>query len=119
MIDAGIRMDNLAIFMAMLFMIIIYLAWMVKYKAKAKERLLMIEKDFDENKLLKNKKNSFNLLKTGIILLASSIGAIIGLLLDVNFPSEIDENMIFVIAVFMFAGIGMIIANKVDKPKED
>ena len=107
-------------FMAILIItliIIIYLAWMVRYKAKAKERLLIIEKDYDMHKLLKEKKSSFSLFKTGIILVATTIGAIVGIfafdLIDA------PEGVVFFISIFMFAGIGMIIANKVDKSKKE
>ena len=117
MTEIGIRMDNLVVILAMGFIIIIYLAWMVRYKAKAKERLLIIEKNFDANKLIENNKNGFNFLKTGIILLASSIGALIGFLITMNFALEVNKGIIFFITVFMFAGIGMIIASKVDKSK--
>lgn len=119
MTEVGIRIDNLAIFMAMIFMVLAYLAWMVQYKAKAKERLLIIEKNYDANKLNEKKKSSFNLRKTGIILLSSSIGALISFLIVMNFALELNKGIIFFISVFMFAGIGMIIASKVDTPKEN
>ncbi len=118
MTEVGIRVDNLAMFMAMIFMVIAYLAWMVRYKAKAKERLLIIEKNYDADKLMEKKKSSFDLRKTGIILLTSSIGAVIGFLILVNFTLDVSKGIIFFISVFMFAGIGMIIASKVDTPKE-
>lgn len=116
--EIGIRIDNLAIIMAMIFMIIVFFAWMVRYKAKAKERLLMIEKNFDPNKLVAPKKSSFNLLKTGIILFACGVGALISFLIVMNFALDLNKGMIFFISVFMCAGIGMIIASKVDTPKE-
>lgn len=107
-------------FMAILIItliILIYLAWMVRYKAKAKERLLIIEKDFDMHKLLETKKSSFTLLKTGIVVISSAIGAIVGIL---TFQiTSINEGVIFFISVFLFAGIGMIIANKLDTSKKE
>lgn len=116
--EFGIRIDNLAIIMAMIFMIIAFFAWKVRYNAKAKERLLIIEKDFDLNKLAENKKSSFSLLKTGIILLACGIGALISFLIVMNFAVDFNIGMIFFMSVFISAGIGMIIASKVGTPKE-
>lgn len=118
MTEVGIRVDNLAMFMAMIFMIIAFLAWMVRYKAKAKERLLIIEKNYDADKLMEKKKSSFDLRKTGIILLTTSIGAIIGFSILVNFALDLNKGIILFISIFMFAGIGMIIASRVDTPKE-
>jgi hypothetical protein len=119
MTEIGIRFDALLFILIITLIIITYLAWRLKYKAKAKERLLIIEKDYDTSKLLEKKKNAFNFLKTGIILLASSIGALIGFLVVINFALEINRGIIFFITVFMFAGIGMIVASKVDKSKEE
>jgi len=106
---------TLLVILVIALIIIIYLSWMVRYKAKTKERLLIIEKDYDMHKLLETKKSSFTLLKTGIVLVASAIGAVVGLL--AFSMSNINEGVIFFIAVFMFAGIGMIIANKFDPTK--
>jgi hypothetical protein len=103
--------------LALTLIIIIYLAWMVRYKATAKERLLIIEKDFDMNKLLVTKKSSFTLLKTGVILVASAIGAVVGLL--AFSISSINDGVVFFISVFMFAGIGMIVANKLDTTEKE
>jgi predicted ABC-type sugar transport system permease subunit len=113
------RLDafTLIAILIILLIIIIYFAWMVRYNATAKERLLIIEKDFDMNKLLVTKKSSFTLLKGGIILVSSAIGAVVGLL---SFSiSSINEGVLFFISVFMFAGIGMIVANKVDQSKKE
>ena len=116
--EFGIRIDNLAIIMAMVFIIVVFFAWKVRYNAKAKERLLIIEKDFDLNKLVENKKNAFDLLKTGIIFIASSVGALIGFLIIEAFSLNANEETIFFISIFLSAGIGMIIASKVGTPKE-
>ena len=115
--EIGIRFDALLVMLVMLLIVIIYLAWRVKYKAKAKERLLIIEKDFDIDKLVGNKKTGFSFLRIGIILLASSLGALIAYLAVINFAVQVNKGMIFFISVFMSAGIGMIIASKVDTSK--
>jgi len=112
----GLDTMTLLAILVVTLIIIIYLAWMVRYKAKSKERLLIIDKDFDMHKLLETKKSSFTLLKTGIILIASTIGAVVGIL--AFSISSINEGVVFFISVFMFAGIGMIIANKFDTTKE-
>jgi hypothetical protein len=116
MILYGIHETTLLAFLIIILIIVIYLAWMVRYKAKAKERLLIIEKDFDVHKLLKAKKNSFSLLKTGIIIISSTIGAFFGIIIfDLM---DAPEEVIFFISLLMFTGIGMLIANKVDKSKK-
>ncbi|GGG98638.1 hypothetical protein GCM10011416_16050 [Polaribacter pacificus] len=99
--------------------IIIYLAWMIRYKAKAAERLLIIEKNFDASKLLTKKSNNSNLLKGGIILLSSTVGAVIGILIFSIFSTGIEETVILIISTFMFAGIGMIIGNLISKSKKE
>lgn len=113
----GIQETTLLTFLIIILIIIFYLAWMVRYKAKAKERLLIIEKDFDVNNLLKDKKNSFSLLKTGIIIISTSLGAILGIM-AIDFIA-VNEGIILSISLFMFAGIGMLIANKVDRSKKE
>ena len=45
--EFGLEPTTLLAILVIALIIIIYLAWMVRYKAKAKERLLIIEKDFD------------------------------------------------------------------------
>ena len=79
--------------------IIIYLAWMVRYKAKSKERLLIIEKDYDINKLI-DKKKPLSTLKTGIILFVSSIGAVFAILIFSLFRTGIEEGVIFFTSIF-------------------
>jgi hypothetical protein len=112
----GLKFETLLMILLLTIIVIYYLAWMVRYKAKAKERLLIIEKDFDMHKLLETKERTFTLLKTGIIFIACAVGAIVGVL--AFSISSINEGVVFFISVFMFAGIGMIIANKFDVIKK-
>ena len=113
----GLDETTLLTILLITLIIIIYFAWMVRYKATAKERLLIIEKDFDMNKLLISKKSSFTLLKTGIILVSCAVGAVVGVL--AFSISSITNGVVFFISVFLFAGIGMIIANKFDATKKE
>ena len=116
--EFGLEPTTLLAILVIALVIIIYLSWMVRYKAKAKERLLIIEKNFNIDKLnVKDKKS--NLLNRGIIIISTSVGAIIGILIISLFRTGIEETLILLICIFLFSGIGMIIANKVDKYKKE
>jgi hypothetical protein len=110
--------------------IIIYLAWMVRYKATSKERLLIIEKDFDLNKLSKNNTFSFPWKKTGIILASGCIGFLLGgffeSIQEFHTLGEPYQQTIFnssgtltLLFMYLFSGIGMIVGNKLDKSKKE
>lgn len=119
MLQPGLDAFTFIAILIITLIILIYLAWMVRYKAKAKERLFIIEKDFDMHKLLKEKKSSFSLLKTGIILVSTAIGAVVGILVLSLISKGAIGGILFFTSIFMFAGIGMIIANKLDTSKKE
>ena len=114
--EFGLEPTTLLAILVIALIIIIYLTWMVRYKAKAKERLLIIEKNYNVDKLNEKEKKN-NLLNRGIILISSSVGAIIGVLIISLFRTGIEDTLILLICIFLFSGIGMVIGNKLNKKK--
>jgi hypothetical protein len=93
------------------FMAGVFLTWFFIHKAKTKERLLLIEKGIELPQLSKEKYflNNFPWLKVGIV--AAFIG------MGIIFGAGNQERGIATGWVFLFGGIGMVIANYVGKPK--
>lgn len=125
----GLDEMNLLSILLITIIIIIFLAWMVKYKANAKERLLVIEKDYDLSKFTEKKKNaSFPWIKIGIVIFAGCLGYLIGGIIESFFPNVTsirDRMTIFnsngtmsLLFMYMFAGIGMLFNNKIAKDKQ-
>ena len=93
------------------FMAGVFLTWFFIHKAKTKERLLLIEKGIDLPQLSREKNflNNFPWLKIGIVVAFMGIGIIFG--------AGNQERGIATGWVFLFGGIGMVIANFLGKPK--
>ena len=114
--DGELIMAILLIF----FSTIVFLNWIFMYKGREKERLMLIEKGIDISNLPKQEgfKFSFPWLKIGIIITSVSIGVLIGVFFNyVPFFAEIASGGLPVILAFLFGGIGMMLANYLDKPK--
>lgn len=78
------------------------------------ERLKMIEKGMDLN-LPKNEGSSNSALKFALIAVGIGIGLIAGNLLDVYTP--LKDEVCYFSMVFLFGGLGLFIANKMDEKK--
>ena len=131
--EFGLEPTTLLAVLVIALIIIIYLTWMVRYKANAKERLLIIEKDFDINKITKNKTFSFPWLKVGIVITCGAIGVLFGGIiehldfLDAStkvrsnyYSSTLNGNGMFALLfMYIFGGIGMILAYKIDKSRKE
>lgn len=93
------------------FMAGVFLTWFFIHKAKTKERLLMIEKGVDISQIPQERKliTNFPWLKIGIVAAFMGFGLTIG---------DTDSNMIITMGVLLlFGGIGMILANYLDRSK--
>jgi hypothetical protein len=99
----------------------LFLTWFFIHRARAKERLLLIEKGIELSNLPKNGyfKVKFPWLKIGIVITSISIGLILGAFLTVNpFFHNMAGGNLPLLLIFLFGGIGMILAYIIDKPQE-
>ncbi|MEX0646421.1 MAG: DUF3149 domain-containing protein [Balneolaceae bacterium] len=95
------------------FVIVAFLTWFFIHKSKEKERLLLIEKGIDYSQLPDRKFNfSFPWLKLGTVVTSITIGTGIAVIIMENGGHEGFVPLF----MFLFGGIGMIIAHYVDKP---
>jgi len=94
------------------FMAGVFFTWFFIHKAKTKERLILIEKGIDLSQLPHERKfvDNFPWLKVGLVIAGMGLGLLILVPLEMV-GMEIG-------GVFLFGGIGMVIANYLDKPKE-
>lgn len=99
------------------FIAAVFLTWFFIHKSKEKERLLLIEKGVDISKLPTRETFNFNFpwLKVGIVVTCTTIGLGIGIVL---YEIGLKTEGVPPILMFLFGGIGMIIAHYVDKPND-
>jgi len=95
------------------FMAGVFLTWFFIHKAKTKERLMLIEKGINLPQLTtgNNFLNNFPWLKVGIVVAFMGIGIIFG--------AGNQERGIATGWVFLFGGIGMVVANYIGNPKAE
>jgi len=109
-------------FVFMFFMACVFFTWFFIHNARTKERMLLIEKGIDYSNFPNSGNFSikfrFPWLKIGIIITLISIGCLIGLIIEPFAPSNI-HGAIPILFMFLFGGIGMILAHFIDKPKEE
>lgn len=106
---------TIVIFIFVLFLIIALFAffvWFNIHRSKVKERMLLLEKGIDFADLPERSSFKFNWLKMGCLVTSATIGLILGLFLEDYFSDAPAIGM------FLFGGIGLIIAHYVDKPHE-
>lgn len=89
-----------------------FFVWYNIHRSKERERLLLLEKGIDLSDLPGRSSFSFNWLKMGCLVTSATIGLILGLILEDYFNDAAPIGM------FLFGGIGLIIAHYVDKPHE-
>ena len=104
----------------MFFLAGVFFTWFFIHRARTKERMLLIEKGIDLSTLPKSGQFKVNFrfpwLKIGIIISCISLGCLIGVMYMHNYKQEIGE-MLPPTFMFLFGGIGMILAHYLDKPK--
>jgi len=93
------------------FMAGVFLTWFFSHKAKAKERLMLIEKGIDLPASQQSKifEGNFPWLRVGVVVIGMGVGIIFGVTSH-NFGMTMG-------GVFLFGGIGMFLASFLDKPK--
>ncbi len=99
-----------AFFLFGILMICLFVSGIFYFKAKHKEKLLLIEKGLTDSPTLKHNRNA--LLKTGIIIIGLCVGLIINTIIDGL------GDAILIAVVGICGGISMIIANRLDKKEE-
>jgi len=112
-------METSFVILLMFFLTGIFLTWFFIHKAREKERLLLIEKGVDLSKLPISEKFKINFpwLKIGIIVTSISTGVLLGAIL-MPFYGNPKADLFMPILMFLFGGIGFILASILDKPKE-
>ncbi|MCA1756263.1 MAG: hypothetical protein LC649_02250 [Bacteroidales bacterium] len=97
------------------------LSWIYYLKARNKERMALIEKGTDPSKIysLPAGGKGFPWLKIGIVVVGICVGLLMGTTLYLLFPDQVGKLGPFLLFVlgFLFGGIGMIIANYMEKPE--
>jgi membrane protease YdiL (CAAX protease family) len=90
-------------------------------KANTKERILLIEKGIDPSALSKNEnqRTNFPWLKIGIVITSISIGLLLSAFLFATpYFEKVAAGQLPLLLIFLFGGIGMILAHIIDKPKK-
>jgi hypothetical protein len=106
---------TVVIFIFMLFLtmaLFAFFVWFNIHRSKERERLLLLEKGVDFADLPGRSSFSFNWLKIGCLVTSATIGLILGTTLEGYFSDAAPIGM------FLFGGIGLIIAHYVDKHHE-
>lgn len=101
----------------------IFLTWFFIHKAKSKERLMLIDKGIDLSALSRSdsQKTNFHFpwLKIGIVITSISIGLLVStFLMVIPFFENVAAGQLPLLFIFLFGGIGMILAYVIDKPRK-
>jgi hypothetical protein len=106
-----------------LFVIVFFLYWYFNHNAKTKERLLLIEKGITLESVSQNikKKDEFTLLRIGIVITGIALGslaiALLSLIPAIQSFNRFTEDAFPLIVILLFAGLSMILANYMGRPK--
>lgn len=93
--------------------------WYFIQQTRLKERILLAEKGMDLNTLVPKKKDKNLWLKIGIVVTSASSGLFFSLIIASFHIIPIqNSDPLIIIFLFLFGGIGMVIAHYVDKPKD-
>jgi hypothetical protein len=124
----ALEFQTLLAFLLITVIIIFFLRWRIIYNSKAKERLLVIEKDYDLSKFSEKPTKAFPWIIIGVILTSGCFGYLFGSVIE-TFTETIDSayakatlltgnGNLSLLMMYMFAGIGMIFSNKIAKSKQ-
>jgi len=108
-----------AIVVPVTFMLVTGIVLVTYFYLKSREKQIMIEKGMSYEQMvdyLKSKRNPYTMLKAGIITVAFGIGIGLGIFLD-NLTWGHDDGWP-ALTIFVFTGIGMIVAFLVSKKYE-
>src|SRR4030042_1497076 len=108
-----------AIIVPVTFFLVTGIIWVTYLYLKSREKQIMIEKGMSYEQMvdyLKTKRNPYTMLKAGIITICFGIGLGLGMYLE-NISYGYDDGWP-AITIFVFTGLGMIIAFFVSKKYE-
>lgn len=92
--------------------VFIFLTWYFSHKAKAKERLMIIEKGIDVEKLLRKEKPSHLVLTIGIIIIGLGVAfGLQALLLRL----DVTDEPPYLFVLFVCGGVSLLIIHFVTK----
>ena len=98
-----------------IFAIFIFLAWYFNHKAKAKERLLLIEKGIDIQELLQNQKPSNTFLKISVVIIGLGIAlALQAILLRFG----VNDEPPYLAVLFLCGGVSLFIVHRINLRKK-
>jgi hypothetical protein len=123
---------TIAVFIPIIFIVVIGLVVAIMLQLKSKEKQMMIEKGLSPEQMIellkakeKDSKNGFYLLKGGIILIFLVFGGITGNMIDRAFFSSFEDGHFYhddpvygVWIAFLGLGIGAVVAHFVAKKLE-
>ncbi|MFC2139562.1 DUF6249 domain-containing protein [Bacteroidota bacterium] len=108
-----------AIIVPVTFMLVTGIVLVTYFYLKSREKQIMIEKGMSYEQMvdyLKTRRNPYTLLKAGIITVAFGLGVGLGVILENAYWSHDDGWP--ALTIFVFTGIGMIVAFFVTKKYE-
>ena len=93
------------------FMAGVFFTWFFSHKAKVNERMMLIEKGLDlpATQPIKLFEGNFPWLRVGVVVIGIGIGIMFGV--------PLDNSGLTMGSIFLFGGIGMFLANFLDRPK--
>ncbi len=112
--DLGITLVWLAFFAC------IFFGWYFYLQARNKERMALIEKNANAAEIFKKREFNFKFpwLKLGMIVLGMGIGLFIPVVYDATgLETRVPEGMLVIGGMMIFGGLGLVIANFIEKPK--
>ena len=110
----------LAAILFLLFMAGLFFAWFFSHRARVKERIMLIEKGIELSNLPKSGQSRirFPWFKIGIVITSIATGLMLAVfLMAIPFFDHLAVGLPIPL-MFLFGGIGMILAHFLDKPKE-
>jgi uncharacterized membrane protein len=111
------QIDPLLLFTVLLAVLIVFvfLAWYFNHKAKAKERLLIIEKGFDVDKFQQKEKSSYTFLNIAIVIIGLAIAFAIQSIMS---QYDIKSEGPYLAVLFLCTGIAFTIIHLVNRTKK-
>ena len=114
--------EVVAVFIPIIMFLVIGVVLVSYYYLRSRERQILIEKGLDAESIKeffnsrKSERSSYNLMKIGIISVAFGIGLGLGIGLGDGGP---QQDFWIPLCLFVFTGIGFIVANIVGKKLDD
>ena len=108
--------ETIAVFIPIVGIISILIGVYFFLRYRNAERLALIENGADSG-IFKKKPSYFPWMKMGMLLAGIGFGILVGSFLQGSIPALEDSGIVF--SMFMFGGLAMVAAAKLDKPKTE